>query len=276
MGATLAAGTAFGLPVGGMLGGSLFGSVLGILAKWQGLRKDLLLLSGVMLSFFGSSLIAVWMALVDPQTFRGVTYWLMGDVSRADLTESLVLTLFVLFLCFWAFVRARVMDAFLTGDDFAQSLGIRVGMRRAELVMVASFLTAACVCVSGMIGFVGLVAPHFARRWLGSLHGRLVPAVMMLGSLFVLLADAIGRVLVPGAKFAGAETALLGAAVCVDPGAGRRWRPPSIAKTNLKRPAFRVSSCDPSQFGIQICDIYLRENPSRLARSEDAPVAHEE
>ena len=70
MGATLAAGTAFGLPVGGMLGGSLFGSVLGILAKWQGLRKDLLLLSGVMLSFFGSSLIAVWMALVDPQTFR--------------------------------------------------------------------------------------------------------------------------------------------------------------------------------------------------------------
>ena len=136
----------------------------------------------------------------------------MGDVSRADLTESLVLTLFVLFLCFWAFVRARVMDAFLTGDDFAQSLGIRVGMRRAELVMVASFLTAACVCVSGMIGFVGLVAPHFARRWLGSLHGRLVPAVMMLGSLFVLLADAIGRVLVPGREIpVGAETALLGA-----------------------------------------------------------------
>ena len=258
MGATLAAGTAFGLPVGGMLGGSLFGSVLGILAKWQGLRKDLLLLSGVMLSFFGSSLIAVWMALVDPQTFRGVTYWLMGDVSRADLTESLVLTLFVLFLCFWAFVRARVMDAFLTGDDFAQSLGIRVGMRRAELVMVASFLTAACVCVSGMIGFVGLVAPHFARRWLGSLHGRLVPAVMMLGSLFVLLADAIGRVLVPGREIRWSGDGAFGAplfGVILVRGVAATFN----RETNLKR-RFRVSSCDPSQFGIQICDIYLREN----------------
>ena len=89
--------------------------------------------------------------------------------------------------------KSNILDILLLGENTAISLGIAVE-RELRLLLIASVaLTSACVAVSGGIGFVGLVAPHMARRLIGGRHHALMPASMLLGALLLLLADTLGR-----------------------------------------------------------------------------------
>lgn len=89
--------------------------------------------------------------------------------------------------------KSNILDILLLGANTAISLGIAVE-REIRLLLIASVaLTSACVAVSGGIGFVGLVAPHMARRLIGGRHHALMPASMLLGALLLLLADTLGR-----------------------------------------------------------------------------------
>lgn len=173
-----------------------------------------LLLAGVMLGFLGSSLVALWMALADASGVHGALLWLLGDLSRARMQGAVFTLIGVVTLCVAIWFRSRELDALLMGEEGALALGVPVAQARRRIIFTTSLLVALCVSGGGMIGFVGLVVPHFARRFAGSLHRGLIPMTAIWGAASVTLADALARIVArPYELPVGVVTALIGAPV---------------------------------------------------------------
>jgi iron complex transport system permease protein len=199
------AGTAFA-------GALLFTGFLYLVSLRPGRGSNTILLTGVMLGFLGSSLVALWMALSDSNGIQGALFWLLGDLSRARARGAVfsLLASAGLSLTLWA--RWRELDALLVGEESALALGVEVGRVRRRLMLVTSLLIAVCVSAAGLIGFVGLIVPHLARRFVGSLHLRLLPLCAIWGAAALTGADAVARVAVrPYELPVGVVTALVGA-----------------------------------------------------------------
>lgn len=200
-----------GLAGSAFLGASLFSSILYLIAHRTQQGNSTLLLSGVMLGFFGSSLVALWMTLSDPNGIQGILYWLLGDLSRARLEGSLITLAGTLLLSIFIWRQSRTMDALLMGEEGALSLGISIQDTRRKIIVLSSLMVSLCVSSSGMIGFVGLVIPHIARKLVGSLHIRLVPLAAILGATTLTFSDSLARIIArPYELPVGVITALMG------------------------------------------------------------------
>ena len=139
-------------------------------------------------------------------------FWLAGgfDSTRWD-TVRLVAPLIIIPVLVSSFF-ARDLNLILVGEDQAQALGIRVGLVRNFLLIVASIVTSVAVAYTGIIAFVGLVVPHVVRIILGPDHRVLLPLAFLTGSIFMLIADTLARTLVSPAELrVGMVTALAGA-----------------------------------------------------------------
>ena len=195
-------------------GALLFLGILYLFSLRPNTNNLTVLLCGVMLGFLGSSLVALWMALSDSNGIQAAVFWLLGDLSRARIKGVLITLAIVLNLSLLLWSRWRALDALLLGEEGAVSLGIEVRSVRRSLMLITSLLIAVCVSASGMIGFVGLVVPHFARRLVGSLHLRLLPLCAIWGAATLTAADGLSRwLLKPYELPVGVITALLGAPV---------------------------------------------------------------
>lgn len=143
---------------------------------------------------------------------RGIMFWLLGNLSGArwdNVATALPVALGVTLVCLW---HVRALDAFTFGADSAASLGVPVRRVQVLLILAASLATAVMVSIVGAIGFVGLVVPHAARLMVGVRHTRLVPAAALMGAMFLIAADVLSRILVPGQVLPiGVVTALVGA-----------------------------------------------------------------
>jgi iron complex transport system permease protein len=171
-----------------------------------------LLLAGVMLGFLGSSLVALWMALADSNGFIAALSWLLGDLSRARAGGAAFVAVAIGGLLAVLWTRWRQLDAFLLGSEAALSLGVPVARARRRIILLTSLVVGICVSASGMIGFVGLVVPHFVRRFEGALHYRLIPLCAIWGAAALVGADALARVAArPYELPVGVVTALAGA-----------------------------------------------------------------
>jgi iron complex transport system permease protein len=169
-----------------------------------------------MLSFFGSSLVALVMALSDSSGIQGAMFWILGDLARARLGGSAFIFLATLSLTFTLWVHGRQLDALLLGEDAVAALGVNVPAIRRRSVIFVALMIGLAVSSSGMIGFVGLITPHLARRWVGSLHLRLLPLCAIWGVVILTLADVAVRVAwSPYELPVGVVTAIVGAPVFV-------------------------------------------------------------
>jgi iron complex transport system permease protein len=201
------AGTAF-------VGALLFAGGLYLVARRPGTSNLTVLLVGVMLGFLGSSLVTVWVALSDVNGLGGAMLWLWGDLSRARLEGSLLSLGAVVVLTLLLWWRWRELDALLMGEEGALSLGVDVAASRRRLILLTSVLIGVCVSAAGMIGFVGLIVPNFARRLAGSLHLALIPLCALWGGTALVAADTAARVIArPYELPVGVVTALIGAPV---------------------------------------------------------------
>jgi iron complex transport system permease protein len=201
-----------GISFPAFLGALIFGTLLYSIAHRMRQGSSALLLTGVMLGFLGSSLVALWMALADPTGIQNILFWLLGDLSRARLQGAVFTLVAVLILSLAIWRRSREMDAMLLGEEDALALGISVPEVRKKTILLTSLLVALCVSGAGMIGFVGLVIPHFARRLIGSLHFKLLPLAAILGAAALTWADVLARTVArPHELPVGVLTALLGA-----------------------------------------------------------------
>lgn len=173
-----------------------------------------LLLSGVAV---GYALTAVTNLLIfssdSAEGSRSVMFWMLGSLSLARWNAFLLIAGFAAVIGVLVMVcGARVLDALSAGDEIAHGLGISPDRARIGFLLVVSLCTAAAVAGAGAIGFVGLVIPHLARRLVGARHRVLIPASALLGSLFLLWADALARVVMqPRELPIGVLTAAIGA-----------------------------------------------------------------
>jgi iron complex transport system permease protein len=145
---------------------------------------------------------------------RGIMFWLMGNLSGVRWPDTIAVVPAALFGLVACLFNVRALDAFTFGADSAASLGISVKRVQFGLIGIAALMTAAMVSVTGSIGFVGLVIPHAMRMVVGTRHRALIPASALAGAIFLIAADIISRVVIPGQVLPiGAVTALVGAPV---------------------------------------------------------------
>jgi iron complex transport system permease protein len=137
----------------------------------------------------------------------------MGSFSDASLPQSTIVAGFLAAGMAMLMTQARAMDIFALGEEAAQQLGVEADRFKTILVVTSSLLTAASVAVAGVIGFVGLVVPHMARRLAGTpRHGRVLPLAAILGAILLVLADTAARSIMPDGREipVGLITAFLG------------------------------------------------------------------
>ena len=178
----------------------------------KGKRVLGLILAGIMIGSLVSSGTSFIKLVADPDDqLPAITYWLMGSLNGtepADVWFALVpmcIGLIPLFLLRW---RVNILTL---GDDEAQTMGVNAKRLRVVVILCATLITAASVAVSGVIGWVGLVIPHLARRLVGNNYKYLMPASMLFGAIFLLLVDDVSRNLFATEIPIGILTSFIGA-----------------------------------------------------------------
>jgi len=171
-----------------------------------------LLLTGIALNALAAAIIGLCTYLATDEQLRNLTFWTMGSLSGSSWI--LVIAAAVLFAFAWWRLRALtpVMNVFSLGESVAAHVGIEIGRVRMEIIFWVALLSGFAVAWCGMISFVGLIAPNFARAWLGGDQRIVIPASMLLGGILLLLADTCARIIaIPAEVPVGIFTALLGA-----------------------------------------------------------------
>lgn len=143
---------------------------------------------------------------------KSVMFWLMGSLAGAKWQDLRLPTLAVLIGIIILILQYRNLNILLMGDDTATTLGVNLAVTRKILMIFTSILTAIIVCISGTIGFVGIMIPHIVRYMVGSNHKKLLPVSALVGSIFLVWADVIARTIgSPGEIPIGIITSLIGA-----------------------------------------------------------------
>ncbi|MGL5232142.1 MAG: FecCD family ABC transporter permease, partial [Fusobacteriaceae bacterium] len=170
-----------------------------------------LLIVGIAVSSFIGAFTSFAMYLIGEESFR-ITMWLMGYLGGATWTKVSILIVPLIISLVYFYLQRNKLDALLSGDEEAHSLGINVQKIKVEALTVAALVVAFSVAFSGMIGFVGLIIPHSIRFIVGPSNSRLLPNAVLAGGLFLLICDTIGRmVLAPVEVPIGVITAFFGA-----------------------------------------------------------------
>jgi len=224
----------------GISGGSAIGAIIGILiglSKFPGvslmafagsiailllilvmssgqtiLKKDALLLSGVMVNAFCAAVIMFLVSMTQDSRLHNIIFWLMGDLSMVDIGHVGILAA-ILCPCFiLVFWFSNSMNLLLMGKEMAQTMGVNIKAVTVILLVATSFMVSATVSYCGLVGFVGLVVPHLLRLLFGPDHRVLVPACIFGGGAYLVFCDVLARVLPEqGEMPAGVITAMIGA-----------------------------------------------------------------
>jgi len=186
----------YGLPLCAFMGAFISISLIYLLAFRKNFSAATLILIGVVLSFLFSAVVTLILSISDPQKVHLTIIWLMGDLSMADPGLILPVSLFVIIGILILFLFSRDMDLLTLGEEKARHLGVDVSLIRRVLFLFSSIVTGACVASTGIIGFVGLMVPHFMRRFTGPAHGVLLPASAIGGAILLILADTLARTII--------------------------------------------------------------------------------
>jgi len=219
-------GAAFGAAVAILLGLGAFGIsafafaaaivtvllVLLVSSRAKGNHMMVVVLAGVMMSSLLQAAVSYTKLIADPtDQLAAITYWLMGSLTGAkpaDLAMAaapMAAGLLILFALRW---RINILTM---GDDEASTMGVNAQRVRIVVIFAATLVTAASVAVTGMIGWVGLVIPHFARMVIGCDYRKLLPASMLMGASFLLIVDDVARLATTSEIPIGILTAFIGA-----------------------------------------------------------------
>jgi iron complex transport system permease protein len=206
-------GGAWGVPMAAFAGAIAALLLVYRLSLVQGRRLDsrVLLLAGVIVSALCGALMSAIMALSSSATLRNAFLWLLGGFSGASWPALGIFLAYAVIPLIILFSTARWLDLLALGEESARHLGLDVDRARLIVYLSTGLLTAASVATAGIIGFVGLVVPHAARRLLGPLHRPLLPAVFFGSGAFLVLADALARTVARPVELpVGVVTAIVG------------------------------------------------------------------
>ena len=175
------------------------------------LDTRVLILSGVVVGAFFNAVILLLLLMADAESFRSAVFWMMGNLGSASWGSNALLAAILLPAVLVLLSLARPFNLLLRGEEVAHHLGASVARVRLVAYLAGSLIVAAAVAAAGVIGFVGLIVPHAARLAWGSDHRFLMPASVLAGTAFLLLADTAARVVVAPVELpTGVVTAVLG------------------------------------------------------------------
>jgi iron complex transport system permease protein len=178
------------------------------------LSIETIILAGIIVSSFIGAVNSLIISLSSREDIRQILYWLMGNVGMRGWSHVKLMIPFFLIGALLLLVRSRELNAFALGEESAEHLGVNVQRGKIYILVGASLLTGAAVSVSGSIGFVGLVIPHFIRLLIGPNHRHVLPLSMLAGGGYLILADLVARTIIaPSELPIGVITALIGAPV---------------------------------------------------------------
>jgi len=226
----VASGAAFGVALVSRLGivaalaglpllpvGAFAGSLLAVAAVWfitrlrPAFSTTVLLLAGVAMSFFFSSLILFLQYTASLGDSYRIVRWLMGGLGAVDTQAAFQLAPFVVMGVAVLAWNARELDLLAAGEDIAASRGVEVEKVRKVVFLTTSVMVGGVVAVCGPIAFVGLMAPHICRLLVGADHRFLLPAACLFGGLFLTICDTLARtVIAPVELPVGVITSFLG------------------------------------------------------------------
>lgn len=168
-----------------------------------------LILSGVIVGAILSAGLSFLKYLADEQV-SVIIFWLMGSFAASSWSGVLLIGGVVLAATLVATYYGRDLNIMSLGRRSSDSLGVETARVRLTLLLVASLVTAVCVAVTGIIGFIGLIVPHLMRYLVGPDNRRLLPASILAGAILLLLADTVTRAVLPVEVPIGVLTALIG------------------------------------------------------------------
>lgn len=177
------------------------------------MRVETIILTGIIIGSFLSAFISLMIALTGNE-LRQIIGWLLGSVSMRGWEYIRIFLPFFLVGTGLLLSQGKELNALAFGEERAQHLGIHVQRRKMIILLAGSMLTGAAVAVSGTIGFVGLVIPHFVRILVGPDHRHLMGISLFVGSGFMILADLLARTIITPTELPiGVITAIVGAPV---------------------------------------------------------------
>ncbi len=200
------------LPLSGFLGAALSLLIVYQLARTaRGTTPHTLILAGVVWGAITGSVLMFLVTQSSTEGLHAILWWLLGDLQVYDVHLVKVVAVINLLAVLALSWYARSLNALLLGDEGAGHVGLHPERSKVIVLSLAAVLAASAVSVSGIISFVGLIAPHAARGLVGSNHQRLLPASALGGAAFLVWADGIGRgLLFPVEIPVGVLTALIG------------------------------------------------------------------
>ena len=188
----------------GTMAGAFLGAVVSILLALRiaTIRNKVtatqLVLAGIAVSALFGALtnFMIYHTKTGSDKVKTASYWMMGSLSGSSW-EKLKYATIAFVVCFTLIMfLTRHLDVLMLGDDVAATVGVDTGKLKMWIIIISTLLTGIIVSVSGTIGFVGLTFPHITRSIVGTKHKRLVPASMLVGGTFLVIADILSRILV--------------------------------------------------------------------------------
>jgi ABC-type Fe3+-siderophore transport system permease subunit len=199
------------LPLLAFGGGLVPGLVVYVAARWRGRSMLTLLLTGVALNFFASAVLDV-LLLYRPSGNLDVNFWLLGGLAGASWTNDTIVLSALLLGGAALGLYGTELNILQLGPEVAESVGVDAARVTRRIVLITTVLTATAVAFTGVIGFVGLVSPHIARRFVGPDYRKVLPVVALAGALFLTASwDIADTVASPVVLPVGIPTAFVGA-----------------------------------------------------------------
>lgn len=183
----------FVLPFFALVGAILAAVIIYVLAWKDGVSPTRLILVGIAVGAGCSAISVVFSMKMTSNDFRFATVWLSGSLWGTDWKFVLSVLPWMLLFLPLAFRKAHLLNVMNLGDAAATGLGVAVEKERRKLLFIAVCLAGASVAVAGGIGFIGLMAPHLARRLVGGKHQIMLPTAALIGTALLLFADVISR-----------------------------------------------------------------------------------
>jgi len=195
--------------------GSLVATLMLLKLSYYGeLRPNKITLNGVVLAFGFAALISFVLATAEGHQIKSMMFWLMGDLSFAQL--NWMMPILLLLITVFLIRQARSLDILARGELFAKKSGVNTKQLNMQIFIITAILTSMAVAQAGTIGFVGLIIPHIVRMLVGYQHNRLIPMCVIIGGGFLLIADTLARtVMSPVQLPVGIFTALIGVPVFI-------------------------------------------------------------
>lgn len=202
---------AFAVPLGAFFMTMVASGILFLFASMRRFSSAMLVLVGIALLFLFQSMLSLIQFVAAPEVSQQILFWLFGSLTKATWNSVLIITgvtavsVYLLSRDVWKLTALRL------GEDRANSLGINLQWLRFKTLVIVALMTATAISFVGVIGFIGLVAPHVARMLVGEDQRFFLPGAMLVGAAFLSIASVLSKVIIPGALFpVGIVTSFVG------------------------------------------------------------------